>query len=206
MKFEHGAVVMTDSETGKPYARFLSPMELNLVLGQLQALDGGALNAREVAPFIMRTTGVSQGDAERIAEKRAGLHVVAREGTQAFVDMANSATQPPAITDQLIGKRVTVPLGRVTGTGKIPGGVQHIAKPQPECKHEWIDSEGRTSSGVLCQKCGAYDLPAPPTGPNPIDQALIDAERMTRQKFCPHETVLAGVCIVCDKRVKHGQS
>lgn len=120
MKFEHGAVVMTDSETGKPYARFLSPMELNLVLGQLQALDGGALNAREVAPFIMRTTGVSQGDAERIAEKRAGLHVVARNETQ--------------IT--------------------------------------------------------------------PVDQALIDATRMTRQKFCPHETVLAGVCIACDKRVK----
>ncbi|MDI7687794.1 hypothetical protein [Cronobacter malonaticus] len=27
------------------------------------------------------------------------------------------------------------------------------------CVHEWIPSEGRTSSGVLCRKCGDYDGP-----------------------------------------------
>jgi len=154
MKFENAAIVMTDTDTGKPYARQLSAWELNLVLSQLQALDGGALKAREIAPFVMRTTGVSQADAERIAQKQAGLHHVARNGVQAFVDMAKADTAPPPITDQLIGKRVSLKVGRVThGTGKIPGGVQQIAKPQPA-------------------------------------------------KACPHETVLAGVCIECDKRVK----
>lgn len=85
MKFENGAVVMTDTDTGKPYARVLTAWELNLVLSQLQALDGETLNAREIAPFVLRTTGVSQADAERIAEKQAGLHHLARHGTQALL-------------------------------------------------------------------------------------------------------------------------
>lgn len=195
MKFENAAIVMTDTDTGKPYARPLSQWELNLVLSQLQALDGGALKAREIAPFVMRTPGISQADAERIANKQAGLHYVAGEGVQAFEDMAKA----PSIADQLIGKRVSLKVGRVThGTGKIPGGVQQIAKPQPACNHEWIASEGRTASGVLCRKCGDYDGPQI----TPVDKAIIDAARMYQQKHCPHETVLAGVCIVCDKRVK----
>lgn len=113
MKLENGAIVMTDSETGKPYARFLSQFELNLVLAQLQALDGGTLNAREIAPFVMRTTGISQAAAERIAQKQAGLHTVAREGVEA-----------------LIGKRVTVALNM---PGRQAGGkgstVQQLPKP-----------------------------------------------------------------------------
>lgn len=31
----------------------------------------------------------------------------------------------------------------------------------PTCDHHWIASEGRTASGVLCEKCGAYDVPDP---------------------------------------------
>jgi len=91
MKFENAAIVMTDTDTGKPYARPLSAWELNLVLSQLQALDGGALKAREIAPFVMRTVGISQEAAERIANKQSGLHYVARQGAKAFEDMANAA-------------------------------------------------------------------------------------------------------------------
>lgn len=86
MKFINGAVVMTDIETGKPYSRFLSPMELNLVLGQLQALDGGTLNAREVAPFIIRTPGVTEDEARELIETE----------------------QAQTVLDRLVGKRVTV--------------------------------------------------------------------------------------------------
>lgn len=124
MKPENGAIVMTDSETGKPYARFLSQFELNLVLAQLQALDGGTLNAREIAPFVMRTTGISQAQAERIAQKQAGLHTVAREGVEA-----------------LIGKRVTVALNMPERQAGGKGGtVQQIPKQQPAkaCEHETI--------------------------------------------------------------------
>lgn len=92
MKFENGAVVMTDTDTGKPYARSLSAWELNLVLSQLQALDGETLKAREVVPFILRTPNVSEVKARRIAEKQAGLHHAARGGVQALVDMANAAS------------------------------------------------------------------------------------------------------------------
>lgn len=31
----------------------------------------------------------------------------------------------------------------------------------PHCMHKWIPSEGRTTSGFLCNKCGAYDVPEP---------------------------------------------
>lgn len=193
MKFENAAIVMTDTDTGKPYARPLSAWELNLVLSQLQALDGGALKAREIAPFVMRTPGIRQADAEHIAQKQAGLHHVARNGVQAFVDMAKADTAPPPITDQLIGKRVSLKVGRVThGTGKIPGGVQQIAKQQPAKACECItDFRGQ------CVDCGQ---PLPKT--TPVDRAVAKAALLYRQKHCPHETVLAGVCIVCDKRVK----
>ena len=151
MKFENAAIVMTDTDTGKPYARPLSAWELNLVLSQLQALDGGALKAREIAPFVMRTVGISQEAAERIANKQAGLHYVARQGAQAFEDTANAARF-------------------ITQSGTLHIDLQRMANEPPEI--------------------------------TPIDAALVDAARMTRQKHCPHETVLAGVCIVCDKRVK----
>lgn len=36
-----------------------------------------------------------------------------------------------------------------------------ITGASPTCDHHWIRSEGRTSSGVLCNKCGAFDVPDP---------------------------------------------
>lgn len=165
MKFENAAIVMTDTDTGKPYARPLSAWELNLVLSQLQALDGGALKAREIAPFVMRTVGISQEAAERIANKQSGLHYVARQGAKAFEDMAHAHT--------------------VNGTGKIPGGLQQIAKGKPACNHEWIASEGRTASGVLCRKCGDYDGPA---------------------TECQHKAHYHGRCQVCGHKVNGGDN
>lgn len=48
------AVVFQDND-GKARARMLTVWEANLVLGQLQALDGGTLHAREVTPFELRS-------------------------------------------------------------------------------------------------------------------------------------------------------
>lgn len=79
MKFENSAIVMTDAETGKPYARQLTPWELNMVLAQLQALDGGALNARQVAPFILRDHNISEDEARRIIEDRGNNKPAAPE-------------------------------------------------------------------------------------------------------------------------------
>lgn len=141
MKFENAAIVMTDTDTGKPYARPLSAWELNLVLSQLQALDGGALKAQEIAPFVLHSVGVSPQQAQRIAEKQAGLHYVARQGAQGLVDMAN-AHLAAASADPFEDKPRTV-----KGTGKIPGGLQQIAKGTPAtsdkqkgsaCPHETI--------------------------------------------------------------------
>jgi len=126
MKFENAAIVMTDSDTGKPYARPLSAWELNLVLSQLQALDGGALKAREIAPFVLHSVGVSPQQAQRIAEKQAGLQQAARQGVQAFEDMAHA--------HRVAGLLEADAPRTVKGTGKIPGGVQQIAKPQPKIK------------------------------------------------------------------------
>lgn len=70
MKFENCAVVMTDSDTGKPYVRLLTDFEANLVLGQLQALDEGKLKCREIVPFILRTVNVSEEKAKRIISNR----------------------------------------------------------------------------------------------------------------------------------------
>ena len=56
IKPENAAVVFTDANTGKAYARVLNEWETQLVLGQLQAIDdAGGLNAREVEPFILRS-------------------------------------------------------------------------------------------------------------------------------------------------------
>lgn len=49
------AVVFSDGNTGKAYARVLTDFETTLVLAQLQALDDDKLNAREVEPFILRS-------------------------------------------------------------------------------------------------------------------------------------------------------
>lgn len=49
------AVVFSDANTGKAYARVLTDFETTLVLAQLQALDDDKLNAREVEPFILRS-------------------------------------------------------------------------------------------------------------------------------------------------------
>jgi len=79
MRFENSAIVMTDAETGIPYARQLTPWELNMVLAQLQALDGGALNARQVAPFILRDHKISEDEARSIIEKRENDTLAAPE-------------------------------------------------------------------------------------------------------------------------------
>lgn len=139
MKFENAAIVMTDTDTGKPYARPLSAWELNLVLSQLQALDGGALKAQEIAPFVLHSVGVSPQQAQRIAEKQAGLQQAARQGVQAFEDMAHA--------HRVAGLLEADAPRTVKGTGKIPGGLQQIAKGTPAtsdkpkgsvCPHETI--------------------------------------------------------------------
>jgi len=55
IKPESVAVVFSDANTGKAYARVLTDFETRLVLAQLQALDDDKLNAREVEPFILRS-------------------------------------------------------------------------------------------------------------------------------------------------------
>ena len=56
IKPENVAIVFTDGNTGKAYARTLQPWEATLVLGQLQAIDDvGALKAIEVEPFMLRS-------------------------------------------------------------------------------------------------------------------------------------------------------
>lgn len=55
IKPESVAVVFSDANTGKAYARVLTDFETTLVLAQLQALDDDKLNAREVEPFILRS-------------------------------------------------------------------------------------------------------------------------------------------------------
>lgn len=52
IKPESVAVVFSDANTGKAYARVLTDFETTLVLAQLQALDA---NVREVEPFILRS-------------------------------------------------------------------------------------------------------------------------------------------------------
>lgn len=55
IKPESVAVVFSDANTGKAYARVLTDFETTLVLAQLQALDDDKLNAQEVEPFILRS-------------------------------------------------------------------------------------------------------------------------------------------------------
>lgn len=55
IKPESVAVVFSDANTGKAYARVLTDFETTLVLAQLQALDDDKLNAWEVEPFILRS-------------------------------------------------------------------------------------------------------------------------------------------------------
>lgn len=52
IKPESVAVVFSDANTGKAYARVLTDFETTLVLAQLQALDA---KVREVEPFIPRS-------------------------------------------------------------------------------------------------------------------------------------------------------
>lgn len=145
MKFENGAVVMTDTDTGKPYARVLSAWELNLVLSQLQALDGETLKAREVVPFILRTPNVSEAKARRIAEKQAGLHHAARGGVQALVDMANAASANAAPA-------------RVHGVVyRHPISADNLPKDSPEelAAREIVNySEKPPEKAALCYQCG----------------------------------------------------
>lgn len=70
MKFINPVLLVSDEATGKAYARQLSPWEQNLVLQQLQALDGGALKMTEIAPVIVRGVNVSEERARHIVEKQ----------------------------------------------------------------------------------------------------------------------------------------
>jgi len=81
-------LLFQDSDTGKAYCRTLSQWEVNLVLAQLQALDGDALKAIEIEPVIIRGAGVSEEKAKRILEKKSSLHLAAREGVRGFLEMA----------------------------------------------------------------------------------------------------------------------
>ena len=55
IKLESVAVVFSDANTGKAYARLLTDFETSLVLAQLRALDDDKLNAWEVEPFVLRS-------------------------------------------------------------------------------------------------------------------------------------------------------
>lgn len=68
MNIENATVVFSDADTGKAYARQMTVWEANLVMGQLQALDDGPLKAIEVAPFILRSPGVSEERAQQIVK------------------------------------------------------------------------------------------------------------------------------------------
>jgi hypothetical protein len=189
MKFENGAVVMTDTDTGKPYARVLSAWELNLVLSQLQALDGETLNAREVVPFILRTPNVSEEKARRIAEKQAGLHHLAGHGTQALIDMAINARLPASLVHAVETFEHGGTTRAVVGRHKISADNLPKGAPVSKCEHEWIASEGRTASGWLCRKCGGYD------GPQANDKALCyQCGQETRQRLVGDEWH----CKACD--------
>lgn len=170
MKFINPVLLVSDEATGKAYARQLSPWEQNLVLQQLQALDGGALKMTEIAPVIIRGVNVSEERARHIVEKQQSLHLSARTGVQAFEDMAKA----PGIAEQLIGKRTEYPqkdVGHKNINARInaklpPSLVDAMAQP-PACDHHWIASEGRTASGWLCSKCGDYDGPFTERNYNP---------------------------------------
>lgn len=117
MKFANPVLLLTDAVTGKAYARPLDQWEQNLVLQQLQALDGGALKLTEIAPCIIRGVNVSEERAQvllrdqqqreardRIAEKQQRLHLVAREGVDGLQQMANThinAKLPPSLVDAM---------------------------------------------------------------------------------------------------------
>jgi hypothetical protein len=145
---------MTDTDTGKPYARVLSAWELNLVLSQLQALDGETLNAREIAPFVIRTPGVSQANAERIAEKQAGLHHVARHGTQALIDMANANVAPALVhaveTFKNGGKVRGVVHQRKISADNLPKDAPEALAAREIVNH----SDNPPEKAALCYQCG----------------------------------------------------
>lgn len=71
------------------------------------------------------------------------------EAVKKLVEQAAAASKPldvkPEVRQQKIDSEAT----------HDPTGAS------PHCMHKWIPSEGRTSSGVLCNKCGAYDVPDP---------------------------------------------
>lgn len=86
MKPENVAVVFTDADTGKAYAAVLNESETLVIMAMLSGLQDGAIRAREVIPFELRSV-----PADRIAEKQARLHEAARTGVEAFIGMAVSA-------------------------------------------------------------------------------------------------------------------
>lgn len=88
MKPENVAVVFTDADTGKPYAAVLNESETLIIMAMLSGLQDGAIRAREVIPFELRSP-----PANRIAEKQARLHEAARTGVQEILKMA--MTTPP---------------------------------------------------------------------------------------------------------------
>lgn len=169
MKFINGAVVMTDLDTGKPFTRVLSPWELNLVLGQLQALDGGTLNAREIAPFIMRSPGVTEDEARELIETEQAQSVLDRLVGKRVTVQITTAKSPLPRAEQLLAMQELTDMrqeGEADGTfkhcGTHKGGTVRVPTPPqnlPRCDHHWVSSEGRTVSGLVCRNCGDYNPP-----------------------------------------------
>lgn len=182
MKFANPVLLLTDADTGKAYARPLNQWEQNLVLQQLQALDGGALKLTEIAPCIIRGVNVSEERAQvllcdqqqreardRIVEKQQRLHLVAREGVDGLQQMANAhinAKLPPSLVD-LDGAR----LDRLNA-----------------------EAQEQKNAERLAGKFKAAKLPPAPTSPNPLDSddptafaRCYQCGEMTRQRLVGDE-------------------
>ncbi len=121
MKFINPVLLVSDEATGKAYARQLSPWEQNLVLQQLQALDGGALKMTEIAPVIVRGVNVSEERARQIVEKR---DIAATTGRQRH---SGNPQQIPTPAQQRVNDRINAKLP--------PSLVEAMREP---CEHETI--------------------------------------------------------------------
>lgn len=175
MKFINPVLLVSDEATGKAYARQLSPWEQNLVLQQLQALDGGALKMTEIAPVIVRGVNVSEERARQIVEAsqqqysgRGFRRNVYRSPdiTQQSINARINAKLPPSLVEAMREpcECITDFRGQCVDCGQP---LPKVAPVQNPCPHEWTASEGRTASGYVCRLCGDYDGPFTERNYNP---------------------------------------
>lgn len=104
MKFKNGVVILEDEANGKAYARQLNGWEQNLVLAQLQALDGGALKVVEIAPIIVRGANVSEARARQIMAERPqtvaeGMAEVMKGGAPVAIKSATGNTVAQSVDE-----------------------------------------------------------------------------------------------------------